>query len=94
VSQVIGKSVPGLLGRRPQPSPALRRRRGEYQPEILEDRRKGNPAGAIDVLRALGFLRTPVSERDVRHTGERDLDAEIERLLGTDIEKLRGADPA
>jgi hypothetical protein len=39
-------------------------------------------SGAIEVLRALGFLRPPVPEVDVRQTGERDLDAEIMRLLG------------
>jgi hypothetical protein len=43
---------------------------------------RGNASGAIEVLRALGFLRPPVTEVDVRHTGERDLDAEIMRLLG------------
>jgi hypothetical protein len=43
---------------------------------------RGNASGAIEVLRALGFLRPPVPEVDVRQTGERDLDAEIMRLLG------------
>jgi hypothetical protein len=43
---------------------------------------RGNASGAIEVLRALGFLRPPVTEVDVRQSGERDLDAELFRLFG------------
>lgn len=43
---------------------------------------KGNPAGALDVLRSFGFLRAPISEVTVRHETVTDVDAEIIRLFG------------
>jgi len=42
--------------------------------------KKGNPAGALDVLRALALLRG--AELNVNHSMEPDLDAELSRLFG------------
>jgi hypothetical protein len=42
--------------------------------------KKGNPAGALDVLRALALLRG--AELNVTHSMEPDLDAELSRLFG------------
>jgi hypothetical protein len=57
---------------------------------LLKSWERGNAAGAIEVLRALGFLRLPTAEPSapVRFTldlgNDRDLDAEIDHLLHSD----------
>jgi hypothetical protein len=47
---------------------------------LLKSWGRGNPSGAIEVLRALGFLRG--AELNVTHSMEPDLDAELSRLFG------------
>jgi hypothetical protein len=57
---------------------------GDLAPDAIAALRrawkKGNPAGALDVLRALALLRS--AELNVTHSMEPDLDAELSRLFG------------
>ncbi|MDQ6848155.1 MAG: hypothetical protein M3019_11350 [Candidatus Dormibacteraeota bacterium] len=48
---------------------------------LLKSWRRGNASGAIEVLRALGFLRLPRAEAPAFNHQERDLDAEIQALV-------------